>query len=186
MEHISVETAKLDRSQLNDAQKQLRLKAHSTLQKISDDYSRRQTFNTAVAAVMELVNAITRFQEEADTSAGNNQAVSREALEIVLLALSPIVPHFCHVLWQKFGHQTAIIDESWPEVDEEALVQDSVQYVIQVNGKLRGKLSAAKDADQDTLMAMAKEDDNVQRFLDDKTVRKVIVVPGKLINIVVG
>ena len=186
MEHISVEASPLDRSQLTDAQKQLRLKAHSTLQKISDDFGRRQTFNTAVAAVMELVNAITRFQEESNASDTNNSAVTREALEIVLLALSPIVPHFCHALWQKFGHQTAIIDESWPEVDEEALVQDSVQFVIQVNGKLRGKLSAAKDTDQDTLLAMAKADDNVQRFLDDKTVRKVIVVPGKLINIVVG
>ena len=186
MEHISVESAELDRSQLTDAQKQLRLKAHSTLQKVSDDFGRRQTFNTAVAAVMELVNAVTRFQEESDDSKGNNQAVTREALEIVLLALSPIVPHFCHALWQRFGHQTAIIDETWPTVDEDALVQDSLQYVIQVNGKLRGKLSAAKDADQDTLTAMAKEDENVQRFIEGKTIRKVIVVPGKLINIVVG
>ena len=186
MEHISVESAELDRSQLTDAQKQLRLKAHSTLQKVTDDFGRRQTFNTAVAAVMELVNAVTRFQEESDDSKGNNQAVTREALEIVLLALSPIVPHFCHALWQRFGHQTAIIDETWPTVDEDALVQDSLQYVIQVNGKLRGKLSAAKDADQDTLTAMAKEDENVQRFIEGKTIRKVIVVPGKLINIVVG
>ena len=186
MEHISVESAELDRSQLTDAQKQLRLKAHSTLQKVSDDFGRRQTFNTAVAAVMELVNAITRFQEESGDSKGNNQAVTRESLEIVLLALSPIVPHFCHALWQRFGHQTAIIDETWPTVDEDALVQDSLQYVIQVNGKLRGKLSAATDADQDTLTAMAKEDENVQRFIEGKTIRKVIVVPGKLINIVVG
>lgn len=185
MEHISVDNAELDRSQLTEAQKELRLKTHSTLQKISDDFGRRQTFNTAVAAVMELVNTITRFQESA-TSNTNDQAVTREALEIVLLALSPIVPHFCHALWQRFGHQTAIIDEAWPSVDEEALVQDSVQFVVQVNGKLRGKLSAAADADQDTLMALAKADDNVQRFLEDKTVRKVIVVPGKLINIVVG
>lgn len=185
MEHISVDNAELDRSQLTEAQKELRLKTHSTLQKISDDFGRRQTFNTAVAAVMELVNTITRFQESA-TSNTNDQAVTREALEIVLLALSPIVPHFCHALWQRFGHQTAIIDETWPSVDEEALVQDSVQFVVQVNGKLRGKLSAAADADQDTLMTLAKADENVQRFLEEKTVRKVIVVPGKLINIVVG
>lgn len=186
MEHVSVDDTELDRSQLTEAQKQLRFKTHSTLQKISDDFGRRQTFNTAVAAVMELVNAITRFQEQSDDSQGNDQAVTREALETVLLALSPIVPHFCHALWQRFGHQTAIIDEAWPSVDKEALVQDTVQYVIQVNGKLRGKLSAAKDADQDALTEMAKEDENVQRFLDGKTVRKVIVVPGKLINIVVG
>lgn len=187
MEHISVDNAELDRSQLTDAQKELRLKTHSTLQKISDDFGRRQTFNTAVAAVMELVNTITRFQENTDANKNaNDQAVTREALEIVLLALSPIVPHFCHALWQRFGHQTAIIDETWPSVDEDALIQDSVQFVVQVNGKLRGKLNAAADADQNSLMALAKEDENVQRFLEDKTVRKVIVVPGKLINIVVG
>ena len=176
---------------LDSAQKQLRLKTHSTLQKVSDDYGRRQTFNTAIAAVMELVNTINRFQDEHDTSSGSeqarlNHAVVHEALELVLLALSPVVPHFCHELWFHLGHQRAIVDESWPQVDTQALVQDEVQMVIQVNGKLRGKLAVARDAERDTVQQLALADANVQRHTEGKTIRKVIVVPNKLINIVVS
>jgi leucyl-tRNA synthetase len=107
-------------------------------------------------------------------------------LEIVLLTLSPIVPHFCHALWQHLGHQEAIIDCPWPAIDETAMVQDEIQLVIQVNGKLRGKLDVAKDTDTTTLETLALADTNVQKFTDGKSVRKIIVIPGKLINIVVS
>jgi leucyl-tRNA synthetase len=180
----------IDRPALTAEQKQLRFKTHSTLQKVADDIGRRQTFNTAIAAVMELVNAINKFQDDAaqtpDAGSAQNRSVVQEALEVVLLTLSPIVPHFSHVLWQHLGHQGAIIDCPWPAVDESALEQDQVQLVIQVNGKLRGKLDVAKDTDQQALEALALADTNVQKFTDGKTVRKIIVVPGKLINIVVG
>lgn len=180
----------IDRQSLTAEQKQLRFKTHSTLQKVADDIGRRQTFNTAIAAVMELVNTINRFQDDAaptqDAGSPLNRSVVQEALEIVLLTLSPIVPHFSHALWQHLGHQGAIIDCPWPAVDESALEQDQVQLVIQVNGKLRGKLDVAKDTDQKTLEALALADANVQKFTDGKTVRKIIVVPGKLINIVVS
>jgi len=178
-------------AQLSAEQKQLRFKTHSTLQKIGDDYGRRQTFNTAVAAVMELVNAVNKFQEEHDTTnesdvARLNLSVVHEALEIVLLALSPIVPHFCHVLWQHLGHSSAIINQPWPTVDSSALIQDEIHLVIQVNGKLRGKLTVARDCDKATLEKLALADSNVQKHTEGLTVRKIIVVPEKLVNIVVG
>ncbi|MBC55081.1 MAG: leucine--tRNA ligase [Gammaproteobacteria bacterium] len=180
----------IDVQALTTEQKQLRFKTHSTLQKVADDIGRRQTFNTAIAAIMELVNAINRFQDDnaqrQGAEANQANAVVQEALDVVLLTLSPIVPHFCHALWQHFGHQGAIIDCPWPAVDESALEQDQVQLVIQVNGKLRGKLDVAKDTAQQTLETLALADANVQKFTDGKTVRKIIVVPGKLINIVVG
>lgn len=176
---------------LTPAQKQLRFKTHSTLQKVSDDYGRRQTFNTAIAAVMELVNTITRFQDEQDTTGDNesarlNHAVVHEAFELVLIALSPVAPHFCHELWLHLGHKRAIIDESWPQVDTNALVQDEVQVVVQVNGKLRSKLSVARDTAKEALQEMALADPNVQRHTEGQTIRKIIVVPNKLISIVVS
>lgn len=179
----------IDAQSLSAEQKQLRFKTHSTLQKVADDFGRRQTFNTAIAAVMELVNTTNKFQDERATQDADNtldRSIVHEALEVVLLTLSPIVPHFCHVLWQHLGHQQAIIDCPWPTVDYSALEQDQIQLVIQVNGKLRGKLDVAKDTEQKTLEALALADTNVQKFTDGKTVRKIIVVPGKLINIVVG
>jgi leucyl-tRNA synthetase len=176
---------------LNSQQKQLRFKTHSTLDKVGDDYGRRQTFNTAIAASMELVNSITRFQEENDCSADAEQsqiniAVVQEALEIVLLALSPVVPHFCHALWLHLGHANAIIDEPWPITDSSALIQDELQIVVQVNGKLRGKLDVARDIGKAALESMAMADPNVLKHIEGKTVLKVIVVPGKLVNIVVA
>ncbi|HBN15380.1 MAG TPA: leucine--tRNA ligase, partial [Pseudohongiella sp.] len=126
-----------DQAQLDSEQKQLRYKTHTTLEKVSDDYGRRQTFNTAIAAIMELVNSITRFQDDrADKLNEQDNAVIGEALQIVLLGLSPVVPHFCHALWASIGKSGAIIDEPWPTVDQAALVQDVIQVVIQVNGKL--------------------------------------------------
>ncbi len=191
IEHSPVDVADIVQSSLNAEQKALRLKTHSTLQKVDDDYGRRQTFNTAVAAVMELVNSITRFQDQnacsgADEQARINHSVVNEALNAVVLMLSPVVPHICHALWLHLGHDTPVIDTPWPAVDEAALAQDSMQLVVQVNGKLRARIEADKSVSRDALEAMALENDNVRKFTDGKTVRKVIVVPEKLINIVVG
>jgi leucyl-tRNA synthetase len=171
----------LDAGALDAGQKELRRKTHETISKISDDIGRRNMFNTAVAAAMELLNAVNRF----DDDSGQGRAVEREALEAVVLVLAPMVPHICHALWQRLGHETALIDQRWPEVDESALARDLVEIVVQVNGKLRGKISVAADADKQTVIDLALADPNAQRFIGDSEVRKTIVVPGRLVNIVV-
>lgn len=171
----------LDIAALTDAQKDLRRKTHQTIAKISDDIGRRYTFNTAVAASMELLNAVNRSKD----SSIAGRAVVHEALEAVVLMLSPIVPHICHELWSVLGHKTALIDVPWPTTDEQALKADLVEIVIQVNGKLRGRISVAADADNDSVGALALADPNVQRFIGDQEIRKTIVVPGRLVNIVV-
>ena len=166
---------------LDDAQKDLRRKTHQTIAKISDDIGRRYTFNTAVAASMELLNAINKFDDDSDAA----RAVVHEALEAVVLMLSPMVPHICHALWEQLGHETALVDQPWPTLDESALALDLVEVVIQVNGKLRGRISVSVDAGKDTIAQLAIADPNVQRFIGDKEIRKTIVVPGRLVNIVV-
>ncbi|MDE0790373.1 MAG: leucine--tRNA ligase [Woeseiaceae bacterium] len=171
----------LDIDMLTDAQKDLRCKTHQTIAKISDDLGRRHSFNTAVAASMELLNAVNKFTDMSD----NGRAAEREALESVVVMLSPIVPHICHALWQELGHESALIDQRWPEYDESAIERDLVEIVVQVNGKLRGRISVAVDTVKDEVEATALADENVQRFIGDNDVRKVIVVPGKLVNIVV-
>ncbi|MCK5324447.1 MAG: class I tRNA ligase family protein, partial [Woeseiaceae bacterium] len=173
--------ADVDVSALNEPQKDLRRKTHETIRKISDDIGRRNMFNTAVAASMELLNAINRFEDDSELG----RAVEREALEAVVLMLSPIVPHICHTLWTHLGHASALIDQSWPAVDESALERDLVEIVVQVNGKLRGKISVAADADKASIIEQALADPNAQRFIDGGEVRKTIVVPGRLVNIVV-
>ncbi len=171
----------LDTDSLDDGQKELRLKLHETLKKVSDDYGRRLTFNTAIAGNMELLNTLSRFEDRS----AQGQAVMREAIECVILMLSPIVPHICHALWREMGHDSELIDHAWPEVDESALVQDTIEMVIQVNGKVRGKMQVPADASREECQALALQVDNVQKFVDGKPLRKVIVVPGKLVNIVV-
>ncbi len=173
------------------ALKALRLKTHETLKKASDDIGRRYTFNTAIASVMELTNAVSKLTEQAQTDGATDQtletltlAVIGEALRISLLILSPIAPHITQSLWSATGHEGLIAKASWPEVDEKALVKASVALVLQVNGKRRGQLSLPPETDKATIEALALEDDNVKRHIDGKTVRKVIVVPNKLINIV--
>lgn len=166
---------------LDEQQKALRRKTHETISKVSDDYGRRQTFNTAIAAVMELLNEITR---SADRSTPNGLAVEREALEAATLLLAPIVPHACHALWQAFGNEVAVLDAPWPTVDEAALVKDTITIVAQVNGKVRAKLDAPANADKDALEKIALADESVLKHIDGKMIRKVIVVPGKLVNIV--
>ena len=172
---------KVDAAALNEAQRALRRQVHQTLAKVSDDIGRRRTFNTAIAAVMELLNSVVR----AETATLADRAVIQEALELSLLMLSPIVPHICHRLWRVLGHSGAIIDESWPQPDPAALLAATVEIVVQVNGKLRGRVTVATDASEADVRAAALADENVQRFVADKPVRKVIVVAGKLVNVVV-
>jgi len=182
VEHVAAgPSVKLDVTALNDQQKDLRRKTHQTIAKISDDIGRRHSFNTAVAASMELLNAINKFDDE--SSAG--LAVAREALEAVVVMLSPMVPHICHALWQELGHNSVLIDQSWPEVDEDALERDQIEIVVQVNGKLRARLAVAADASKNDVEAAALADENVQRYIEGKDIRKLIVVPGRLVNIVV-
>jgi leucyl-tRNA synthetase len=173
--------AKLDTATLNDTQKELRRKTHQTIAKIGDDIGRRSSFNTAVAASMELLNAINRFEDASDAG----RAVEREALEAVVLMLSPMTPHICHALWKELGHETALIDRRWPEFDEAALELDMIELVVQVNGKLRGRVAVPADASKEDIEKLAIADDNVQRFVDGQAIRKIIVVPGRLVNIVV-
>ncbi len=174
-------TESLDINALNKEQKQIRQKTHQTLAKITDDIKRRNSFNTAIAAMMELTNTLSKFKQ----TDGQSMALRLESLDIILRALSPITPHLCHHLWQQLGHQTAIINESWPEVDNKALEQDEVQIIVQVNGKLRAKLMLSSDTDKAQVEVQALADENVVKFTSGKTIVKVIVVPNKLVNIVI-
>ncbi len=171
--------ADIEISELDKAQKNLRRKTHETIGKVDDDYGRRQTFNTAIAAVMELCNEVSKL----DTSSANGLAVEREALQAALLLLCPIVPHATEHLWRELCGEDIILAR-WPLVDSAALSRDELEIVVQVNGKVRAKLSVAVDADKETLEAAALAEENVIRFIEEKTVRKVIVVPGKLVNVV--
>jgi leucyl-tRNA synthetase len=174
-------TAPVDKDTLSEAEKALRRKIHHTIAKVSDDVGRRYTFNTAVAAVMELLNALSRFDDDSPSG----RAVVREGLEAVVLLLSPIVPHICHELWYVLGHEEAPVNVRWPEADASALVRDMIEIVVQVNGKLRGRISVPADSDTDAISAAALGDDNVRRFVGGKQIRKTIVVPGRLVNVVV-
>ena len=170
-------------STLDDDQRALRCKTHETIAKVSDDYGRRQTFNTAIAAVMELLNEIARRGER---STPQGLAVEREALEAAVLLLAPVVPHASHALWRALGHDTPVIDAPWPLADASAMQRSHIELVLQVNGKLRARISVPSDAQREELERLALADANVQRFVDGKPVRKVVVVPGKLVNVVVG
>ena len=182
IDHVATgATTAFDTGGLNAAQKELRRKTHQTIAKISDDIGRRNSFNTAVAAAMELLNAINKYDDQSDAG----RAVEHEALEAVVLMLSPIVPHICHALWQQLGRESSLIDQRWPKVDESALELELIEMVVQVNGKLRARVTVPTDAEKDVIEQLAKEDENVQRFVAGKEIRKVIVVPGRLVNIVV-
>jgi leucyl-tRNA synthetase len=172
---------KLDTTPLSPGQRELRRVAHQALAKATDDIGRRRNFNTAIAAIMELLNAIGRFED----ASPQGRAVRHEALEIATIGLAPIIPHVGHALWQALGHETALVDERWPEPDKAALAQDSVEIVVQVNGKLRGRINVPVDSDEVSVREAALADEHVRKFVADKPVRKVIVVPGKLVNVVV-
>ncbi len=171
----------LDKTSLTEEQQNVRRFVHQTIQKVTHDMGVRTIFNTAIAANMELVNTLAKFTDASD----NGKAIRQEALEAIVLMLAPIVPHICHQLWLDLGHQQAVVSASWPEVDKAALEQDSIDMVIQVNGKLRSKISVSVTATSEEVQALALNDEHAQRFIDGKPVRKVIVVPKKLVNIVV-
>jgi len=178
-----------DGGALTEGQRAIRRQAHQTLAKVTDDIGRRKIFNTAIAAVMELLNALGKFSEgsraENHLPQAGNRAVVQEALEIAVLSLSPIIPHVTHALWKSLGHDTMLIDEPWRSVDSLALEQSTIELVVQVNGKLRGRILVAVDALEAQVREAAINDANVQRFVGKAVIRKVIVVPGKLVNIVV-
>ena len=173
----------LDVAALDPAQKTLRRQLHETIQKVGDDYGRRHTFNTAIAAVMELLNAIAKF----DDMSAQGRALRQECLEAVVLLLNPITPHTSHALRQVLGHAEATLEDiAFPRADPAALVRDAVTLAVQVNGKLRATLEVPVSADRDAVEALALAEPNVQKFVEGLTVRKVIVVPGKIVNIVAG
>ncbi|AAN54244.1 leucine--tRNA ligase [Shewanella oneidensis MR-1] len=170
----------LDVSKLTSEQKALRREVHKTIAKVTDDIGRRQMFNTAVAAVMELMNHL----QKAPQTTGQDRAIIGEALSAVVRLLYPIIPHVSFTLWNELGNTNSIEDSQWPVVDESALVEDSKLIVVQVNGKVRAKITVAADADQASVEALGMADEQVIKYLDGVTVRKVIYVPGKLLSIV--
>ena len=170
----------LEPSALDAAQKARRRAVHATIAKVGDDIGRRFTFNTAIAACMELLNELGRGSD----ASAQDRAVMQEALEAVVLMLSPIVPHITHTLWHALGHAEAVVECRWPECDQDALVQEEFTLVVQVNGKVRGKVSVPKDAERGAIESRVLEEANVRKHLQGKPVKKIIVVPGKLVNVV--
>ena len=180
-DHLAAGSASaLSAKDLNEVQKEMRRKTHETIKKVSDDVERRQTFNTAIAAVMELSNAIGKYSDTSD----QGRAVAQEALVAAVQLLSPIVPHIADELLKALTGSAQT--DNWPQVDEDALTRDSIEMIVQVNGKLRGRITVAADAGEDMILHMALAEESVQKHMDGMTLRKKIVVPGKLVNIVVG
>ncbi len=172
----------LKASELNAEQKTIRRHVHDTIAKVSDDVGRRQTFNTAIAAVMELSNHLGRFEDRSS----QGRAVLNEAWRAVVRLMAPITPHICEALWEMLGEKESVVSACWPEVDESARVRDQITLVVQVNGKLRARLEIAPGSDQETVMNAAKSEQNVLRHLEGKNILKVIYIQNRLLNIVVG
>ncbi|TKD31576.1 leucine--tRNA ligase [Azotobacter chroococcum] len=170
----------LDTGSLSDAQKEIRRATHLAIRQASQDVGQHHKFNTAIAQVMTLMNVL----EKAPTASEQDRALLQEGLETVALLLAPITPHICHALWEALGKDGLIIDAAWPAVDESALVQDTLTLVVQVNGKLRGEIQVPAAASREEVEAAARANENVLRFTEGLAIRKVIVVPGKLVNIV--
>ncbi|OAM51419.1 leucine--tRNA ligase [Methylovorus sp. MM2] len=169
--------------ELNTDLKNLRRQLHQTIEKITDDYGRRHTFNTAIASVMELMNALAKIEGVDETT----RALRQETLEAAVILLSPIVPHISHTLWSELSPNNSLLDASWPVADKAAMVQDEIEMVIQVNGKLRGSITVDGTTTKDVIEKLALAQPFVQKYLEDgASVRKIIVVPNKLINVVVG
>ncbi|MDA3870423.1 MAG: leucine--tRNA ligase [Gammaproteobacteria bacterium] len=181
-ENISSQSLPIDGAALNAEQKELRRKVHETLRKVSDDIGRRYTFNTAIAAVMELINELAKCRDDSK----QGRAIMREAIELITLMLSPIVPHITQQLWQELGHEGLVAEARWPMPDESALVRDEIEMIIQVNGKLRSKITVPANADKATVEVLALQDEKIIGNIEGKSVRKVIVVPGRLVNLVVA
>jgi len=181
-EHVATGVTEAFRAgELSAGQKELRFKLHSTIQKVADDYGRRQQFNTAIAAVMELLNVY----DKVDKGDATGRAVAQEVLESAVILLAPIVPHITEALWSELRPGSQLLDQAWPKVDEAALVKSELELMIQVNGKLRGSITVPADAGKDAIEAAAMANENVQKFMEGKPAKKVIVVPGRLVNIVV-
>lgn len=183
-DHVELgQIAAYTQGELTAELKAIRLQLHCTIEKVADDYGRRHSFNTAISSVMELMNALAKIESTDEIT----RAVRQEVLQNVALLLSPIVPHICQAIWAELCSHSHILDAGWPVADPSAMVQDSVEYVIQVNGKLRGSITVAKTESKDALEKLALQQPFVQKFIaDNMTVRKIIVVPNKLINIVVS
>ena len=180
VDHVNNSSFSDDLALPNSKQKELRRQIHLTIAKVTDDIGRRHTFNTAIASVRELINSVSRFK----VGSAGDYAIVREAFSVVVQLMAPITPHICHQLWQELGFSDAVIDAPWPVADPLAMTQSEIELVIQVNGKLRAKIRVPADADKSTVENIALKEDNVARHLDGKSVRKVIVVPGKLVNVV--
>ena len=182
-EHAQLgKTTTLDLSNLTADQKALRRELHKTIAKVSDDIGRRQTFNTAIAAVMEFMNRLQKAPQDTD----QDRALMDESLNAVVRLLYPMMPHACFIMWQALGNGETIDNASWPTADESAMVEDEKLIVVQINGKVRGKFTVPADAEQDFVVEQAKQEPNIQKYLADTTIRKVIYVPGKLLNLVVS
>jgi len=183
-DHIELgSVAAYSSGELNADLKNMRRQLHLTIEKVADDYGRRHSFNTAISSVMELMNALAKIEGTDETT----RQVRQEVLQNVALLLSPIVPHVCQALWSELCPHSHILDSAWPTADQSAMVQDSIEYVIQVNGKLRGSISVAKSETKENIEKLALEQPCVQKYIEENmSVRKVIVVPNKLINVVVG
>jgi leucyl-tRNA synthetase len=180
--HVEAGAAgKPDAAALDAAQRGLRRQVHQALVKVGDDIGRRRMFNTAIAAVRELYRALSAWQDRSP----QGRAVLQEALEFVVLMLSPIVPHAAQAMWRALGHDSLVVDERWPVADAAALVQDTIEIVVQVNGKLRGRVAVAAGADEAVAREAALADPGVAKFVAGQPVRKLIYVPGKLVNVVV-
>ncbi len=166
---------------LSSDQKNLRRELHKTIAKVTDDIGRRNTFNTAIAAIMELMNHLSK----APMTTTEDKAVMLESLRAVVLMLTPITPHMCHYLWSQIGDSKESVENAqWPIVDDSALVEDEKLIIVQVNGKLRAKITVAADASKETVEELGLNDEHVLKFTDGKTVRKIIYIPGRLLNIV--
>jgi leucyl-tRNA synthetase len=172
---------KYSNEELTSEQKKLRTQLHQTIAKVTNDIGVRKQFNTAIAGVMELLNAYSKN----DLSSTGGRALAQEVLEATIIMLSPIVPHVCETLWSELRPNTELLEQSWVKVDEKALDVDEVEMIIQVNGKLRGKILVDKSLTKEQVEEMAKANENVQKFIDGQVIKKLIVVPNKLINIVV-
>ena len=170
----------LDAAGLSAEQQDLRRQLHETIAKVSDDIGRRYTFNTAIAAVMELLNAVTKSAD----AGPQGRAVRQECLEGIVLMLAPIVPHVAESLWRGLGHPGSVMQQAWPKPDPAALQRSTLELVVQVNGKLRGKIQVAADASRETIEKAALAEPSVQPFVQGKDVKKIVVVPGKLVNVV--
>jgi leucyl-tRNA synthetase len=170
-----------DAPELSKELKDLRFKLHKTIEKVADDYGRRMQFNTAIAAVREMLNLYSDLEDRSPVA----RAVAQEVLEDAVLLLSPIVPHITTALWSELRPGTKLIDQPWPMVDERALVQDSIELVLQVNGKLRGHMHVSVNASREEIEAAAMHHEQVVKFVAGQKAKKVVVVPGRLVNVVV-